>query len=625
MCIKSPHASLVFATIMVTLKMVTYAIKIRELCSWIPSFVKEVSVADDEDFMVKYEEEEVKIYEDNDVASVVRVFDDIEQECGHEGLDTTKEDIGIDVNVDATTDSDPFGLDPLIKLRCGNVNEAKCYVTPNFPPGFTPNPSFNQKDSMSCTKSMDGTYKQLSGFSLLKCLEETTKVCGNSQFDFASTSARGVVLEKGIPDHHLIFLNLFWFFHSWVEMDGFQDLVVHTWNHDGIVESNGFMSFKKKLQNLKRVIRDWVASKRADEIMLKREHQTRLTLIDVKIYQGCASVEDFSIRRESTRIMDDLQSMENKDLAQKAKIKWPIEGDENTNHIKVKAKFYELFCTRFQQISENPPSLNVDMQNKISSTQGKFLELQFSLEEIKWVVWDCGGDRAPRPDGFSFKFIMTFWDLLKEDVVHFVHEFFHTCFIPKGCNSSFIALISKFSNARSRSLNHYPLCHLAILCHHPHAHDLKSLLTISPSTYALLLDRFDNNVSFEEEVVHQRLRKTLTHVLELSLCIYLDDEACGVLNFDSAGVRSLYLYPLCRLAILCHHPHARDLESLITISSSTYALPLDRFDNNVSFEEEPVYQILRKTLTHVLELSSCIYLDDQAWRVLNFDSAGVRL
>nr|GEV45845.1 alpha/beta hydrolases superfamily protein [Tanacetum cinerariifolium] len=83
----------------------------------------------------------------------------------------------------------------------------------------------------------------------------------------------------------------------------------------------------------------------------------------------------------------------------------------------------------------------------------------------------------------------------------------------------------------SRSLYHYPLCRLAILCHHPHAHDLESLLTISPSTYALQLDRFDNNVSFEEEVVHQRLRKTLIHVLELSLCIYLDDRAWGGLEF----------------------------------------------------------------------------------------------
>nr|GEV74228.1 ribonuclease H-like domain-containing protein [Tanacetum cinerariifolium] len=48
------------------------------------------------------------------------------------------------------------------------------------------------------------------------------------------------------------------------------------------------------------------------------------------------------------------------------------------------------------------------------------------------------------------------------------------------------------------------------------------------------------------------------------------------------------------------------------------------FNNDVSFKEELVHQILRKTLIHVLELSSCIYLDDRAWEVLNFDSAGVR-
>nr|GEX17493.1 hypothetical protein [Tanacetum cinerariifolium] len=65
------------------------------------------------------------------------------------------------------------------------------------------------------------------------------------------------------------------------------------------------------------------------------------------------------------------------------------------------------------------------------------------------------------------------------------------------------------------------------------------------------------------------------------------------------------------LRFLCCHPHARDLESLLTISPSTYALPPN--NKNISFEEELVYQRLRKTLTHVLELSSCIYLDDRAW------------
>nr|GFA20171.1 hypothetical protein [Tanacetum cinerariifolium] len=45
---------------------------------------------------------------------------------------------------------------------------------------------------------------------------------------------------------------------------------------------------------------------------------------------------------------------------------------------------------------------------------------------------------------------------------------------------------------------------------------------------AITVERFNNVVSFEEELAHQRLRKTLTRVLELSSCIYLDDRAWGL-------------------------------------------------------------------------------------------------
>ncbi|GJV31534.1 hypothetical protein Tco_1391934, partial [Tanacetum coccineum] len=64
----------------------------------------------------------------------------------------------------------------------------------------------------------------------------------------------GVVLEKGTPDHCPILLKefevdcgptTFWFFHSWMEIEGFHKLVFDTWNNDGIVEANGLISFKK--------------------------------------------------------------------------------------------------------------------------------------------------------------------------------------------------------------------------------------------------------------------------------------------------------------------------------------------------------------------------------------------
>ncbi|GJZ22800.1 RNA-directed DNA polymerase, eukaryota, reverse transcriptase zinc-binding domain protein [Tanacetum coccineum] len=76
-----------------------------------------------------------------------------------------------------------------------------------------------------------------------------------------------------------------------------------------------------------------------------------------------------------------------------------------------------------------------------------FIKILDDIQQIKPAVWECGGDHAPGPDGFSFKFLTTFWDLIKVDVVCFVHEFFLTGTFPKGCNSSFIALIPKVIDA----------------------------------------------------------------------------------------------------------------------------------------------------------------------------------
>ncbi|GKC55447.1 RNA-directed DNA polymerase, eukaryota, reverse transcriptase zinc-binding domain protein [Tanacetum coccineum] len=49
--------------------------------------------------------------------------------------------------------------------------------------------------------------------------------------------------------------------------------------------------------------------------------------------------------------------------------------------------------------------------------QRDFLESDFLNEEIKRAVWDCGGDHAPGPDGFMFKFIKTFWNVIESDVI----------------------------------------------------------------------------------------------------------------------------------------------------------------------------------------------------------------
>ena len=63
-------------------------------------------------------------------------------------------------------------------------------------------------------------------------------------------------------------------------------------------------------------------------------------------------------------------------------------------------------------------------------------------------MWDCGVDRAPGPNGFTFEFLKIFWSTVEDDVVRLVCDFFESSSIPKGCNPSFIALIPKIQDSK---------------------------------------------------------------------------------------------------------------------------------------------------------------------------------
>ncbi|GJU03452.1 RNA-directed DNA polymerase, eukaryota, reverse transcriptase zinc-binding domain protein [Tanacetum coccineum] len=60
----------------------------------------------------------------------------------------------------------------------------------------------------------------------------------------------------------------------------------------------------------------------------------------------------------------------------------------------------------------------VKQQNQVE------LELEVSKEEIKRAVWDCGTDKSPSPDGFTFVFYRCFWKVIEDDVVDAVTYFF---------------------------------------------------------------------------------------------------------------------------------------------------------------------------------------------------------
>ncbi|GKB25217.1 RNA-directed DNA polymerase, eukaryota [Tanacetum coccineum] len=83
----------------------------------------------------------------------------------------------------------------------------------------------------------------------------------------------------------------------------------------------------------------------------------------------------------------------------------------------------------FETGLNKPPDQNahIDMlfPNSLSTDQQKDLECMVSKEEVKRAVWDCGTDKSPGPDGFTFGFYRHFWSTIENDVFEAIKIFAH--------------------------------------------------------------------------------------------------------------------------------------------------------------------------------------------------------
>nr|GEU80086.1 transposon TX1 uncharacterized [Tanacetum cinerariifolium] len=86
--------------------------------------------------------------------------------------------------------------------------------------------------------------------------------------------------------------------------------------------------------------------------------------------------------------------------------------------------------------------------NRLSSDQIEDLDKNITMDEIRAVVWDCGENKSPGLDGYTFEFFRRYWNLIGLDFSSAIECFFKNGSFPRGCNSSFIALIPKVVDAK---------------------------------------------------------------------------------------------------------------------------------------------------------------------------------
>nr|GEX71129.1 RNA-directed DNA polymerase, eukaryota [Tanacetum cinerariifolium] len=293
----------------------------------------------------------------------------------------------------------------------------------------------------------------LGGSALTWCHKSASKM---SKLDMFFTSENllikcpkisAIMLDRFLSDHRPILLREvsydygstpFHFFPHWLELDGFTSFVTNQWNNALVDSFNGLRNLMGKLKFTKSRIKEWLKCNKQCNTGVIDKYKEDFRLIDFDIDSGKGSDMLVAKRME---ILNDLQNMEKlhaMDMAQKAKIKWSIEGDENS-------QFFH--GNRFNKPPDQRATVDMLFLNSLSPEQQTNLECDVTVDELKQAVWDGGLEKSPGPDGFSFGFYHQFWATIEKDVFKAINHFFTHADIPKGCNSSFITLILKIPDA----------------------------------------------------------------------------------------------------------------------------------------------------------------------------------
>ena len=163
--------------------------------------------------------------------------------------------------------------------------------------------------------------------------------------------------------------------------------------------------------------------------------------------------------------MDELLYREEMMWLQRSRISWLREGDRNTNffhrkaawrakknkirrlkaedgrYIENKKEMEEMVTTFFKNLYTRDeticPEPLLDMiQNKVNGNMNDALCKPFTDDEISDALFQIGPLKAPGPDGFPARFFQRNWEVLREEVIGAMRNFFDEGVMPEGVNNT---------------------------------------------------------------------------------------------------------------------------------------------------------------------------------------------
>ncbi|GJR54405.1 hybrid signal transduction histidine kinase M [Tanacetum coccineum] len=114
-------------------------------------------------------------------------------------------------------------------------------------------------------------------------------------------------------------------------MEGFENFVKEVWCEAPVDNSNAMINMMNKLKYLKKKIRAWNGMRQSPKT---QKHVLKQELVDLEmiIDKGDASSDTLHKRAEVVKSIQEVDKLCAMEASQKAKIKWAIEGDENSKY-----------------------------------------------------------------------------------------------------------------------------------------------------------------------------------------------------------------------------------------------------------------------------------------------------